>query len=253
MGDRGRIEDRRRRAAAIACPEFIFAQIVRQTPLRAPPHPNETFLTSGIGGAAFPSWLKQCSSRFKPKALIFHQNMIADAVFYIVRGRVQISVVSPQGKEATIAMLGRGDFFGEECLTSHNWRSASATATAESTLFRLDKNLMIRALHDEPAFAQLFMNFLLVRNARISSDLIDQLFNSSEKRLARTLLLLANYGGANQTSTIPQISQRALAARVGTTRSRINVFLKKFRRLGYIEGDREMKINESLLRILMDD
>jgi CRP/FNR family transcriptional regulator, cyclic AMP receptor protein len=226
---------------------------VRQTLLRGSMHPNETFLAPRAGVDAFPPWLKPHSTRFKPKAIIFRQSMMADAVFYIERGRVQISVVSPQGKEATIATLGRGDFFGEECLTSHSLRSASATATAESTLLRLDKDLMIRALHDEPAFAQLFMNFLLARNVEISSDLVDQLFNSSEKRLARTLLLLANYGRTNQTSTIPKISQSALAARVGTTRSRINVFLKKFRRLGYIEGDREMKINESLLRILMDD
>ena len=189
------------------------------------------------------------------KQAIFRQGDAADAVFYVQTGKVQITVVSEQGKEGVIGMLDAGEFFGEGCLAGQPLHMASASATAESTIVRIEKDAMIRALHDEPAFSQLFMAYLLSRNVQIEADLVDQLFNSSEKRLARVLLLLAHFGKDGKMETvIPLINQEILASRVGTTRSRINYFLNKFRKLGFIEYNKgSLKVHSSLLNVIVHD
>jgi CRP/FNR family cyclic AMP-dependent transcriptional regulator len=186
---------------------------------------------------------------------IFRQGDPADAVFYVQDGKVQITVVSDQGKEGVIGMLDAGEFFGEGCLTGQPVHMASACATAESAIVRIEKDAMIRALRDEPAFSQLFMAYLLTRNIQIEADLVDQLFNSSEKRLARILLLLAHFGKDGKMETvIPNMNQEILAARVGTTRPRINYFLNKFRKLGFIEYDNGgLKVHSSLLNVIVHD
>jgi len=189
---------------------------------------------------------------------IFRQGDAADAVFYIQNGKVQITVVSEQGKEGVIAMLDAGEFLGEGCLAGQPLHLASAVATAESVIVRVEKDAMIRALRDDPAFAQLFMAYLLSRNIQIEADLVDQLFNSSEKRLARALLLLAHFGKEGKLEpVIPSINQEILAARVGTTRSRINFFMNKFRKLGFIEYDGAshgtLKVHSSLLNVIVHD
>lgn len=185
---------------------------------------------------------------------IFRQGDAADAVFYVQSGKVQITVVSEHGKEGVIGMLDAGEFFGEGCLAGQPLHMASASATAESAIVRIEKDAMIRALRDEPAFSQLFMAYLLSRNVQIEADLVDQLFNSSEKRLARVLLLLANFGkDGKMEAVIPKINQEILASRVGTTRSRINYFLNKFRKLGFIEYNGELKVHSSLLNVIVHD
>jgi CRP-like cAMP-binding protein len=186
---------------------------------------------------------------------VFRQGDAADAVFYIRTGKIQITVISEQGKEGVIAMLDAGEFLGEGCLAGQPLHLASASATAESAVVRIEKDEMIRALHDEPAFSQLFMTYLLSRNVQIEADLVDQLFNSSEKRLARVLLLLAQFGkDAKIETVIPKINQEILAARVGTTRSRINYFMNKFRKLGFIEYDSgTLKVHSALLNVIVHD
>jgi CRP/FNR family transcriptional regulator, cyclic AMP receptor protein len=194
------------------------------------------------------------TKRYKTKKTIFRQGDSADAVFYIQEGNVKLTVVSQQGKEAIIAMLGAGDFFGEGCLTGQRSYLASAAAMTTSTVARIEKDTMIGVLHDEPKLSEMFMTFLLSRNVKFEADLVDQLFNSSEKRLARVLLLLANYGkGAKLEAVIPKISQDVLAARVGTTRPRINIFMNKFRKLGLIEYNGGLKVHSSLLNIIVHD
>lgn len=185
---------------------------------------------------------------------IFRQGDAADAVFYIQRGRVQITVVSEQGKEGVIAIQEPGEFFGEGCMAGQFLHLATASAMADCTIVRIVKNAMIQALRDDPIFAQLFMTFLLSRNAQIESDLVDQLFNSSEKRLARVLLLLANFGKDGKLETVlSPINQEILAAKVGTTRSRINFFMNKFRKLGFIEYNGTLKVHTSLLNVIVHD
>jgi CRP/FNR family transcriptional regulator, cyclic AMP receptor protein len=185
---------------------------------------------------------------------IFRQGDAADAVFYIQKGKVQITVVSEQGKEGVIAILEPGEFFGEGCLAGQSLHMATASAMAECAIFRIEKDTMIRELRDEPKFSQTFMAFLLSRNVQIEADLVDQLFNSSEKRLARVLMLLANFGKDGKMETvIPQINQEVLAARVGTTRSRINFFMNKFRKLGFIEYNGTLKVHSSLLNVIVHD
>jgi CRP/FNR family cyclic AMP-dependent transcriptional regulator len=192
--------------------------------------------------------------KYQPKKIIFQQGDPADAVFYIQAGKIELSVVSQRGKERVIAMLSAGDFFGEGCLAGQPLHMASAIALAESTIFRIEKQTMIRVLRDEPALSEMFMGFLLSRNIQFEADLVDQLFNSSERRLARLLLLLANFGkeGALE-SVIPPISQDLLAARVGTTRSRINFFMNKFRKLGLIEYNGHLKVHSALLNLVVHD
>jgi CRP/FNR family transcriptional regulator, cyclic AMP receptor protein len=185
---------------------------------------------------------------------IFRQGDAADAVFYIQKGKVQITVVSEQGKEGVIAILESGEFFGEGCLAGQPLHMATASAMAECAIVRIEKDTMIRELRDEPKFSQTFMAFLLSRNVQIEADLVDQLFNSSEKRLARVLMLLANFGKDGKMETvIPQINQEVLAAKVGTTRSRINFFMNKFRKLGFIEYNGTLKVHSSLLNVIVHD
>jgi CRP-like cAMP-binding protein len=185
---------------------------------------------------------------------IFVQGDPADALLYIKEGKVKVSVVSKQGKEAVVAILKDGDFFGEGCLAGQQVRMATAVAIAECSITKVNKPVVVRLLHEEPSFANLFMAHLLSRNIKIEEDLVDQLFNSSEKRLARVLLILANFGkeGAPQTA-VPKISQETLAGMVGTTRSRVNVFMNRFRKLGFIEYNGGLKIHSSLLNVVLHD
>jgi CRP/FNR family cyclic AMP-dependent transcriptional regulator len=209
----------------------------------------ETFLAkAGVGKTVV---------NLKKKDTAFSQGDPADAVFYIQKGRVKLTVVSENGKEATIALLGAGEFIGEECIASaHPTRMATAAALMECTVLRIDKQEMLRVLHREHAFSDLFVSFLLARSTRFQADLVDQLFNSSEKRLARILLLLAQFGKTSKPETvIPNISQETLAGMVGTTRSRVSFFMNRFRKLGFIDyqaGD-VLQVHNSLLNIVLHD
>lgn len=190
----------------------------------------------------------------KKNDVIFSQGDAADAVFYVQAGKIKLTVVSEQGKEAVIAILEPASFFGEACLGGERLRMASASAHNDATVLRLEKQAMINVLHLEPAFSELFMAYLLSRNIRIQEDLVDQLFNSSEKRLARILLLLAHFGKDTQPETaVAKISQETLAEMVGTTRSRVSFFLNKFRKLGFIEYNGELRVHGSLLNIVLHD
>jgi CRP/FNR family transcriptional regulator, cyclic AMP receptor protein len=193
-------------------------------------------------------------SNYRKDEVIFSQADPADAVFYVQRGKVKIVVTSEEGKEAIIAILGRGEFFGEGCLIAQPLRLAGATAMTESVVMRVEKAEMIRVLHDEPTFAELFTSHLLTRNSRIEEDLVDQLFNSSEKRLARVLLLLANFGKEGKPEPITtRISQETLAEMVGTTRARVSFFMNKFRKMGLIDYNGHLEIHSSLLNVLLHD
>jgi CRP/FNR family transcriptional regulator, cyclic AMP receptor protein len=187
-------------------------------------------------------------------ASVFAQGAQAHSVFYVQDGGVKLSVLSSAGKEAVVAMLGPGDFFGEGCLAGQPLRMGAATAVMQTALLRIMKRDMIRILHDHPSFSDRFIAHMLTRNIRIEEDLVDQLFNSSEKRLARTLLLLARYGTEDTTPRVlPKLSQETLAEMVGTTRSRVNFFMNKFRKLGLIEYNGGLKVNSSLLSIVLHD
>ena len=188
------------------------------------------------------------------EAVIFHQSSPADAVFYIQQGKVKITVSSKQGKEAVIGILGPGDFFGEGCLIGQPVRLATAKAMAESEIMQVGKTEMMRVLHEEPTFDELFIAHLLTRNSRVEEDLIDQLFNSSEKRLARTLLLLAHFGkeGGPQKIATP-ISQETLAEIIGTTRPRVSLFMNKFRKLGFISYNGHIEVHQSLLSVVLGE
>ena len=193
-------------------------------------------------------------SDYRTDDVVFLQSSPAEAVFYIQKGKIKIVVASKQGKEAVIAILGPGDFFGEGCLIGQPLRLSTARAMIASEVMRVSKAEMIRVLHTEPAFGELFTAHLLTRNSRIEEDLVDQLFNSSEKRLARTLLILANFGkdGGPQPITTP-ISQETLAEIIGTTRSRVSQFMNKFRKLGFIEYNGHLQIHSSLLSVILRD
>jgi CRP/FNR family transcriptional regulator, cyclic AMP receptor protein len=188
---------------------------------------------------------------YEPQQVIFHQGDAADAVFYIQKGRVQITILSGQGKEGVIAVLDAGQFFGEGCLAGQDLNAATATAMTHSAIVKIDKRTMTRVLRDEPTASHMFMAFLLSRNIQVEADLVDHLFNCSEKRLARILWSLGNVGGEGRVATVPNVNQEALASRVGTTRSRINFFMNKFRKLGFIEYDSgSLKINPSLMSVV---
>ncbi len=192
--------------------------------------------------------------KYAKERVIFAQGDPSDSVFYLQRGKVKLSVVSPRGKEAVVAVLNAGVFFGEGCIVGQAVRVASAVAMAECTVVEVSKAAIIRVLHDEPNFSEMFIAHLLTRNIRIEEDLVDHLFNSSEKRLARILLLLANFGKEGQPKeVIPHISQETLAEMVGTTRSRVSFFLNKFRKLGFIEYNGAMHIHTSLLNVVLYD
>jgi CRP/FNR family transcriptional regulator, cyclic AMP receptor protein len=191
---------------------------------------------------------------FRKKEAIFSQGDLGKNVLYIQKGEVRLSVVNATGKEAVVAVLGPGDFFGEGCLAGQPRRIGTATAIGPTTVLAIEKNEMVRVLHSEHAFSDRFIAYLLSRNIRVEEDLIDQLFNSSEKRLARTLLLLARYGKEDKPQRmLPKISQEMLAEMVGTTRSRVNFFMNKFRKLGFIKYNGGLQINTSLLSVVLHD
>jgi CRP/FNR family cyclic AMP-dependent transcriptional regulator len=185
---------------------------------------------------------------------IFSQGDPADAVFYVKKGKVKLTVVSKQGKEAVVGILGQGDFFGEACLAGQQQRIATAIALSECSIVRLDKRAATGVIRAEPEFAELFLAYVLSRNIRIEEDLVDQLFNSSEKRLARVLLLLANFGkDGKPEKVIPKISQETLAEIVGTTRPRVSFFMNKFRRLGFVDYNGGLEVHRSLLNVVLHE
>ncbi len=195
---------------------------------------------------------------YESNQTVFTQGDPADAIFYIQKGKIKLTVVSRTGKEAVVALLGSGDFFGEGCLAGQPLRMASATTMSECSIMRLDKAGVVHLLHHQPAFSDLLLHHLLARNIRIEEDLVDQLFNSSEKRLARVLLLLANFGKEGKPeAVIPKVSQETLAEIVGTTRSRVSFFMNRFRKLGFIEYDGGpqggLEVHSSLLNIILHD
>ena len=208
----------------------------------------KTFLSTIDGGRKI--------AVFPKKQAIFVQGDPSDAVFYIQEGKVKLTVVSKTGKEATIGILNEGDFFGEGCLTGQPLRMCSATALTDCSVMRIEKKAMVEVLHREHAFSDMFVAYLLTRNIRYEEDLVDQLFNSSEKRLARILLLLAHFGKDGKPEVaIPKISQETLAEMVGTTRSRVSFFMNRFRKLGFIDyhsGD-DLQVHSSLLNIVLHD
>jgi len=186
--------------------------------------------------------------------IIFSQGDASDAVFYIQEGKVKLTILSQRGKEAVVAILERESFFGEACLAGEMVCMASATSLENSSIVRIERQAMLDVLHAQPAFSELFMGYLLSRNIRIQEDLVDQLFNSSEKRLARILLLLAHFGKEGRPeAVIPKISQETLADMVGTTRSRVSFFLNKFRKLGFIEYNGSFHVHSSLLNVVLHD
>jgi CRP/FNR family cyclic AMP-dependent transcriptional regulator len=191
--------------------------------------------------------------QYRKGEVVFAQGEAGDDVRYIQTGAIKLSVLSRIGKEAVVAMLGPGDFFGEGALAGQAVRIGTATAVVATGVLIIEKDAMVRLLHDEPAFSDRFISYMLTRNMRIEADLVDQLFNSSEKRLARTLLLLARYGDASASRTVPKISQETLAEMIGATRSRVNFFMNKFRKLGLIEYNGGLKVNTALLSIVLHD
>ena len=208
-------------------------------------HPEEFLNSAGEG---------KTGGTFDEGKVVFAQGDPANAIFYIQKGKVKLTVVSEQGKEAVIAVLGPCDFFGEGCLTAQLLRMSTATAMSHSSIMRLEKAAVVAVLHREPAFAELLLSYMLTRTMRIEEDLIDQLFNSSEKRLARALLLLANFGKDGKPEpVIPKISQETLAEMIGTTRSRVSFFMNKFRKLGFIEYNGTLEVHSSLLNVILHD
>jgi CRP/FNR family cyclic AMP-dependent transcriptional regulator len=221
------------------------------TPKQKIPFDPTLFLTKVGNGRKVAEYLK--------KDVVFAQSDPANAIFYIQKGKVKLTVVSDNGKEAVIAILSVGDFLGEGCLAGRTLYLGTATAISECSIVRLEKSSMIRLLHEEPTFSELFVAYLLSRNIRIEEDLVDQLFNSSEKRLARVLLLLANFGKEGKPEpVIAKISQETLAEMIGTTRSRVSFFMNKFRKLGFIEYNSGLHngglhVHSSLLNIVLHD
>jgi CRP/FNR family cyclic AMP-dependent transcriptional regulator len=191
--------------------------------------------------------------RYRRGEVVFAQGDSCGDIRYIQNGAIKLSVLSRPGKEAVVAMLTAGDFFGEGALAGQSVRIETATAVAASSVLMIERDAMVRLLHDEPAFSDRFISYMLTRNMRIEADLVDQLFNSSEKRLARALLLLARYGEAHPPRTLPKISQETLAEMIGATRPRVNFFMNKFRKLGFIEYNGVLKINTSRLSIVLHD
>src|SRR6202453_3238294 len=200
------------------------------------------------------SGIARTIAQYRRSQKIFSQGDIATTVMYIQKGGVKLSVVSKVGKEAVVALLGPGDFFGEGCLAGVPFRMGLATAITPTTVLVIEKNEMIRVLHEEHKLSDRFITYLLTRNIRVEEDLVDQLFNSIEKRIARALLLLARYSKQDQPQKmLPKISQETLAEMVGTTRSRVNMFMNKFRKLGFIDYNGRIKINKSLLTVVLHE
>ena len=210
------------------------------------PFDPKEFLAKANGGRTI--------SPYQSNQTLFSQGEAADSVYYIIQGKVKVTVVSEQGKEAVVAILGPDEFCGEGCLNGQTHRIATATAVMDCEVMRLEKQVMLRVLHDEPLFSEMFITHLLERTLRVEADLVDQLFNSSEKRLARALLLLANFGKEGKPETvIPKVSQETLADMIGTTRSRVSHFMNKFRKLGFIEYNGTLKVHSSLLNVVLHD
>ena len=224
-----------------------MAQIAGLRSRSKPPFEPQKFLAkTGLGRTVMV---------FRKGQIVFSQGDTADKVFYIQKGRIKLTVISKRGKEATIALLGSGDFLGEECIAAMQpVRMATATALMPGTLLKIERKEMMRVLHEENTFSDVFVTYLLARNMRVQEDLIDQLFNSSEKRLARALLLLARFGkeGAPET-VIPKISQETLAEMIGTTRSRVSFFMNRFREMGFIEYNGTLSVHSSLLNVVLHD
>jgi CRP/FNR family transcriptional regulator, cyclic AMP receptor protein len=196
----------------------------------------------------------QTVTNYAERQAVFAQGDPADSIFYIHSGKVKVTVLSNQGKEAVIAILGNGQFFGEGCLAGQSHRMGSVIAITECTVTRLEKRVVVQVLHDEPGFSALFLTYLLARNVRMEADLVDQLFNSSEKRLARLLLLLANFGKEGKPEpVIAKVNQETLAEMIGTTRSRVSFFMNKFRRLGFTEYNGGLHVRGSLLNVILRD
>jgi CRP/FNR family transcriptional regulator, cyclic AMP receptor protein len=211
-----------------------------------PPFDVNAFLSTVDGGRSV--------SNYRKNQEIFFQGDAADSVFYIQDGQVKLSVISELGKEAVVAIHTKADFFGEGCLSGQSLRLASATALTDCVITRFGKTAIVRVLHEEPKFSEMFLAYILSRNARVEADLVDQLFNSSEKRLARLLLLMANFGKEGPPEPIiAKVSQETLAEMVGTTRSRVSFFMNKFRKLGFIDYNGHLKIHNSLLNVILHD
>ena len=215
-------------------------------PKERPPFDPKSFLSKVGAGRSIADYRKN--------QIIFSQGDPADAVFYVQKGKIKLTVVSKQGKEAVVGILGSSDFFGEGCLAGQQQRMATATALAECSIVRLEKRAATRVIHDEPEFSELFLAYVLSRNIRIEEDLVDQLFNSSEKRLARVLLLLANFGkDGKPQQVIPKMSQETLAEIIGTTRPRVSFFMNKFRKLGFVDYNGGLEVHSSLLSVVLHD
>jgi CRP/FNR family cyclic AMP-dependent transcriptional regulator len=220
--------------------------MVKQSPKKMAEFRTATFLSQDGKGRVL--------ADFHKGKVVFAQGDPANAVFHIQKGKVKVAVVSKNGKEAVIAILSAGDFFGEGCLAAQTLRMATATAMTDASIMRLEKATVVAALHKEPAFSEILLSYMLTRSIRIEEDLVDQLFNSSEKRLARVLLLLANFGKDGKPETvISKISQETLAEMVGTTRSRVSFFMNKFRRLGFIKYNGTLEVHSSLLNVVLHD
>jgi len=222
----------------------------------------KAFITPRSNGAAFQpaaflakTGLGRTIADLKKGQTVFSQGDVANAVFYVQKGRIKLTVISKRGKEATIALLGAGNFLGEECIAGiQPQRMATAVAITPATVLRIERKEMVRVLHEEQLFSEVFVAYLLSRNARIQEDLVDHLFNSSEKRLARALLLLAQFGKEGTPDTvIPKISQETLAEMIGTTRSRVSFFMNRFRKLGFIEYNGKLSVHSSLLNVILHD
>jgi len=216
----------------------------RNKPLAFDP---KVFLTKVNGGRTI--------SNYRADQVVYQQGTAADSVFYIQKGKAKVAVISEQGKEAVVALIGVGDFFGEGCLGGQALRMSTVIALTECVIVRMAKESITRVIHEEPAFAEMFIAHLLHRNSRVEEDLVDQLFNSSEKRLARTLLLLANFGKATSEPEpiLAKISQETLAEMIGTTRSRVSHFMNKFRQLGLIDYNGHIEVHRSLLNVVLHE
>ena len=213
---------------------------------KEPPFDPKTFLSKVNGG--------QTNTKYKKGEIVYRQGDPADSVFYVQSGKVKKTLISAQGREAVVAVFGAGDFFGERCLAGQPRRFATASAITDCEITRIPKARIIEVIHKQPAFAELFISHLLARTSRIEADLVDQLFNSSEKRLARTLLLLANFGKEGEPEPIlAKISQQTLAEMVGTTRSRVSSFMNKFRQLGLIDYNGNIEVHRSLLNVVLHE
>ena len=210
------------------------------------PFDPKVFLSKVNGGRSV--------SDYRKNQIVYAQGDPADSVFYIQKGKAKVTALSQQGKEAVVALLGTGDFFGEGCLAGQSLRMATVSTLEESVIARMSRTDVVRVIHEEPSFAELFISHLLARNIRVEEDLVDQLFNSSEKRLARVLLLLANFGKKSKPEpVIAKISQETLAEMIGTTRSRVNFFMNKFRQLGLISYNGQIEVHSSLLNVVLHE